>query len=75
MSFLVTLTVASLIAVGVLLLALVLIQKGRGAGTIFGSGSGHTLLGTKTTEALTWVTASTFGLFLLLAVVLNRMVG
>ena len=75
MSPLITATIASLIGVGVLLLVLVLAQKGRGAGGLLGSGSGHTVLGTKTTEFLTWVTASTFGLFLLLAVVLNLLLS
>jgi protein translocase SecG subunit len=56
-------------------MVLVLVQKGHGAATFPGSDSGHTLLGTKTAEALTWATASTFGLFLVLAVLLNRMVG
>jgi len=75
MSPLITATIASLIGVGVLLLVLVLAQKGRGTGGLLGSGSGHTVLGTKATEFLTWVTASTFGLFLLLAVVLNLLLS
>ena len=75
MSALIAVTVASFVVVGLILLVLVLAQKGRGAGTFLGGGSGHTVLGTKATEVITWVTASTFALFLLLAVLLNRMLG
>ena len=75
MNPLITATIASLIGVGVLLLMLILVQRGRGTGGFPGSGGGHTVLGTKATEFLTWVTASTFGLFLLLAVLLNLMLS
>ena len=69
-----TVTLVVFVAVGLLLVLLVLAQKGRGSGTLFGS-SGHTLLGTKTGDVLTRVTAATFGVFVLLAALLHRLVG
>ena len=75
MSILTGLTIAGFVTAGVVLLLLVLAQKGRGSSPLFGGGSGHTVLGTRTAEALTWVTAATFGVFLALAVLLNRMLG
>ena len=75
MSILTALTIAGFVAVGVVLLLLVLVQMGRASGFTLGGGSGHTVLGTKATEVLTWVTASVFGLFLVLAVLLNRMLS
>ena len=64
------LTVA-LVAVGILLLLLVLVQRGRSTGLFLGAGD-QSLLGAKTTESITWATAATFGLFLILAALLNR---
>lgn len=56
--------------VGVLLVLLVLIQKGRGGGlgSAFG-GIGNSLLGTKTGDFLTWVTISLVAIWLVLSVV------
>jgi preprotein translocase subunit SecG len=57
-----------------LLIAVVLIQKGRGGGlaSAFGGGSGTaTAFGSKTGDVLTWATSVIFGVFLLLAIVLN----
>ena len=56
--------------VGVVLVFLVLIQKGRGGGlsSAFG-GVGSSLLGTKTGDFLTWVTISLVAVWLLLSVV------
>ena len=55
----------------ILLLGLVMLQVGRTAHSLFGGPSG--LLGGKTPQALTWVTAGAFTLFLALAVTLNLM--
>lgn len=57
-----------------LLIGLVLIQKGRGGGlsSSFGGGSGgHTAFGSKTGDVLTWATSILFALFIVLAVGLN----
>ncbi|MDB5321171.1 MAG: secG, partial [Phycisphaerales bacterium] len=54
---------------------LILIQKGRGGGlaSAFGGGGGNTAFGSKTGDVLTWATSIIFGVFLLLAVILNLM--
>lgn len=51
----------------------ILIQKGRGGGIsgAFGGGGGNTAFGSKTGDVLTWATSVVFGIFLLLAVLLN----
>jgi preprotein translocase subunit SecG len=73
MSFLLYLTMTLLIIVCLFLILLVLIQKGRGGGlaSAFGGGGGNTAFGSKTGDVLTWATSIVFGVFLLLAVVLN----
>lgn len=55
------------------LILLVLIQKGRGGGiaSAFGGMGGNTAFGSKTGDVLTWATSVVFGVFLLLAIVLN----
>ena len=57
------------------MILLVLIQKGRGGGlsSAFGGGGGNTACGSKTGDVLTWTTSIVFGIFLLLAIVLNLM--
>ncbi len=61
------------VLISVSLVLLVLIQKGRGGGlgAAFGGAAGS-LLGTKTGDFLTWVTIGLVGLFLLLAIALDR---
>src|SRR5215207_9613557 len=61
------------ILVCLLLILLILIQKGRGGGlaSAFGGAGGNTAFGSKTGDVLTWATSIVFGVFLLLAVVLN----
>ena len=73
MSFLLYLTITLLIIVCLFLILLVLIQKGRGGGlaSAFGGAGGNTAFGSKTGDVLTWATSVVFGVFLLLAVVLN----
>src|SRR5947209_16735571 len=60
-----------------ILILLVLIQKGRGGGLVsaFGGMGGNTAFGSKTGDVLTWATSIIFGVFLLLAVVLNLLSG
>ena len=63
------------VIVSILLILLILIQKGRGGGlaSAFGGGGGNTAFGSKTGDVLTWATSIIFGVFLLLAVILNLM--
>jgi preprotein translocase subunit SecG len=57
------------------LILLILIQKGRGGGlaSAFGGAGGNTAFGSKTGDVLTWATSIVFGVFIVLAVVLNLM--
>jgi len=57
----------------VVMILLVLIQKGRGGGLsgAFGGAGGNTAFGAKTGDVLTWATSIVFALFVVLAVVLN----
>jgi preprotein translocase subunit SecG len=59
--------------VSVIMILVVLIQKGRGGGLAgaFGGGGGSTAFGSKTGDVLTWATSIIFGIFLLLAITLN----
>jgi protein translocase SecG subunit len=63
------------IVVSLFMILLVLIQKGRGGGlaSAFGGMGGNTAFGSKTGDVLTWATSVVFGVFLLMAVVLNLM--
>jgi preprotein translocase subunit SecG len=59
----------------IFLILLVLIQKGRGGGlaSAFSGGGGNTAFGAKTGDVLTWATSIVFGVFVLLAILLNLM--
>lgn len=61
------------ILVCLILILLILIQKGRGGGLsgAFGGAGGNTAFGSKTGDVLTWATSIIFGIFIVLAVVLN----
>jgi len=52
---------------------LILIQKGRGGGlaSAFGGAGGNTAFGAKTGDVLTWATSIVFGVFQVLAILLN----
>ncbi len=58
----------------IILVLVVLIQKGKGGGLsgAFGGGLASNLLGSKTGDFLTWVTIMMVGVFLILAVVLAK---
>lgn len=58
----------------ILLILLVLIQKGKGGGLsgAFGGGMAGNLLGSKTGDFLTWVTIIMVGIFLTLAIVMDK---
>ena len=66
-------TLILFLSVCVILILLVLIQKGRGGGLAgaFGGAGGNTAFGSKTGDVLTWATSILFGVFLLLAVATN----
>src|SRR3712207_5343991 len=74
MTFLLYTLITLFIVVCTFLILVVLIQKGRGGGlasAFGGGGGGNTAFGAKTGDVLTWVTSVIFGVFLLLAVLLN----
>jgi preprotein translocase subunit SecG len=66
-------TMTVFIIVCLFLILLVLIQKGRGGGlaSAFGGAGGNTAFGSKTGDVLTWATSVVFGIFLVLAIILN----
>lgn len=57
----------------VLLILVILIQKGRGGGLsgAFGGVGGHSAFGAKTGDVFTWITVGLAGAFLVMAVILN----
>jgi preprotein translocase subunit SecG len=62
------------VLVSIVLILVILLQKGRGGGlsAAFGGGMGGGLLGSKTGDFLTWVTIVLVGVFLTLAVLMGR---
>lgn len=58
------------VVVSILLIGVVLLQKGRGGGLsgAFGGAGGHSAFGTRTGDMFTWVTVVLVALFLLLGV-------
>src|SRR6202020_2610099 len=77
MTFLYYTLLTALMFVAILLILLILIQKGRGGGlsSAFGGGGGSTAFGAKTGDVLTWATSIVFGIFIVLAVLLDLVVG
>src|SRR5499427_8268774 len=75
MEFFLYLMITLFVLVCAILILLILIQKGRGGGlaSAFGGAGGNTAFGSKTGDVLTWATSVVFGIFLLLAVILNLM--
>ena len=73
MTFMLYFCITLFIAICIFLILIILVQKGRGGGlaSAFGGSGGNTAFGSKTGDVLTWVTAVIFGIFILLAVVLN----
>src|SRR5512133_458316 len=73
LSFFLYTTMVLFIIISLFLIMLVLIQKGRGGGlsSAFGGMGGNTAFGSKTGDVLTWATSVVFGIFIVLAIVLN----
>jgi preprotein translocase subunit SecG len=61
------------IVVCLLLIMIVLLQRGRGGGLsgAFGGAGGHSAFGAKTGDVFTWITVGMVALYLLLSVVAN----
>lgn len=59
--------------VAILLMLVILLQRGRGVGLqgAFGGAGGHTAFGSKTGDILTWITVVGAGIFLFFVVILN----
>ncbi len=72
--FLMNVVAVLFVLTSVLLILVILIQKGKGGGLsgAFGGGMAGNLLGSKTGDFLTWVTVSIVGVFLLLAIVMAK---
>ena len=66
-------TMSLFVFVCLILILLILIQKGRGGGLVsaFSGGGGNSAFGAKTGDVLTWATSIIFGVFLVLAIILN----
>ena len=73
--FFMGLCITLFVIVSLFLILLILAQKGRGGGFAgaFGGAGGNTAFGAKTGDVLTWATSIIFGVFLLLAIILNLM--
>lgn len=63
----------SFVVICVLLILVVLLQKGRGGGLsgAFGGVGGHSAFGTKTGDVFTWVTVALTFLFILMSIIGN----
>jgi preprotein translocase subunit SecG len=73
-SFFMNLVAVVFLICAVILILIVLIQKGKGGGlsAAFGGGMASGILGSKTGDFLTWVTIAMIGVFLTLAVVMAK---
>ena len=73
-SFIMKVVAVLFILCSVVLVLVVLIQKGKGGGlsAAFGGGMASGILGSKTGDFLTWVTIALVGLFLSLALVMAK---
>ena len=73
-SFIMTVVMVLFVICSVVLILVVLIQKGKGGGlsAAFGGGMAGGILGSKTGDFLTWFTIVVVGLFLTLAVVMAK---
>ena len=65
-----------LVLLGIVLIFVILLQRGRGGGLVgaFGAGGGGSAFGTKTGDVFTTITVVLFVLFMFLAIGLNWMV-
>ena len=72
--FIMKMAAALLVICAVVLILIILVQKGKGGGLggAFGGGVAGGILGSKTGDFLTWVTVVLAGLFLTLAVLMAK---
>lgn len=72
--FIMKIVAAVWVILAVVLILLILIQKGRGGGLAgaFGGAGANSLMGTKTGDFLTWVTIGLVVVFLFLAVIMAK---
>jgi preprotein translocase subunit SecG len=61
------------VAICLLLIVVILLQKGRGGGLAgaFGGAGGHSAFGTKTGDVFTWVTVALAAMFVIVAIIGN----
>jgi protein translocase SecG subunit len=73
-SFVMSVAAVLFLICSVVLILIILIQKGKGGGlgAAFGGGLASGILGSKTGDFLTWVTISLVSVFLILAVVMAK---
>ncbi len=73
-SFILNVLAVLFVLCAVVLILVILVQKGRGGGLggVFGGGMASGILGSKTGDFLTWVTIVLTGVLLFLAVVLGK---
>jgi preprotein translocase subunit SecG len=73
-SFIMSIVAGLFIICSVVLILIILIQKGKGGGLsgVLGGGMASGILGSKTGDFLTWVTITLVGVFLILAVIMAK---
>lgn len=73
-SFIMNVVAVVFLICAVVLILIILIQKGKGGGLsgVLGGGMASGILGSKTGDFLTWVTITLVGVFLILAVIMAK---
>ncbi|MCK4752382.1 MAG: preprotein translocase subunit SecG [Planctomycetes bacterium] len=73
-SFIMKVVAVLFVICSVVLVLIILVQKGKGGGLsgAFGGGMASGILGSKTGDFLTWVTMALVGVFLILAVIMAK---
>ncbi len=73
-SFIMNVVAVIFLICAVVLILIILIQKGKGGGLsgVLGGGMASGILGSKTGDFLTWVTITLVGVFLILAIIMAK---